>query len=110
LTNPLTAEDERNAQELREWYRNDIEVKEFIAELNSTIKEMQDGMERLETSSLKVVDRGIEDNAQLLEEKVKGLQTTVREEAQDIKDQLGEMHQSIDRLSSFAGASQTTAG
>ncbi|XP_020632577.1 uncharacterized protein LOC110069390 isoform X2 [Orbicella faveolata] len=108
LRNPLTAEDERNAQELREWYRNDIEVKEFIAELKSTTKEMQDSMERLETS-LKVVDRGIEDNTQLLEEKVGGLETTVREEAQDIKDQLGEMRQSMDRLSSFVGVSQTTA-
>jgi len=63
---------------------------------------MQDGMERLETS-LKVVDRGIE-------EKVGGLEATVREKAQDIKDGLDELHQSIDRLSSFPGASQTTAG
>jgi len=102
LRNPLTAEDERNAQELREWYKNDMEVKEFIAELKSTTKEMQDGMERLETS-LKVVDRG-------MEEKVGGLGTTVREEAQDIKDELDEIHQSIDRLSSFARSSQTTAG
>ena len=103
LKSPLTAEDERNAQELREWYRNDMEVKEFIAELKSTTKETQDGVERLETS-LKVVDRGIE-------EKVGGLETTVKEEAQDIKDQVDKMHQSIDsRLSSLAGASQTAAG
>ena len=100
LRNPLTAEDERNAQELREWYKNDMEVKESMGELKSTMKEMQDGMERR-----------IEDNTQLIEEKVEGLEATVRGEAQDIKDRLGEMHQSIDdRLSSFAGASQTTAG
>ena len=115
LRNPLTAEDERNVKELLEWYRNDMEVKESIGELKSTMKEMQDGMERLETS-LKG-DGGIEDKTQLIQEKVGGLETTmgglettVREEAQDIKDQLGEMHQSIDRLSSSAGTSQTIGG
>ena len=108
LRNPLTAEDERNVQELLKWYRNDMEVKESIGELKSTMKEMQDGMERLETS-LKG-DGGIEENTQLIQEKVGGLETTVREEVQDIKDQLGEMHQSIDRLSSSAGTSQTTGG
>ena len=66
-------------------------------------------MTRLETS-LKDVDGGIEDKTQLIQEKVGGLETAVREEAQEIKDQLGEMHQSIDRLSSSAGASQTTGG
>ena len=88
LSNPITAEDERNVQELLEWYRNDMEVKESIGELKSTMKEMQDGMERLETSL--TGDGGIEDNTQLIQEKVGGLETTVREEAQDIKDQLGE--------------------
>ena len=102
LKNPLTAEDERNVQELLEWYRNDMEVKESIGELKSTIKEMQVGMERLETS-LKGVDGGIE-------EKVGGLEAAVREESQDIKDQLGEMHQSIDKLSSSASASRTAGG
>ena len=109
LRNPLTAEDERNVQELLEWYRNDMEVKESIGELKATIEKVQDGMTRLETS-LKDVDGGIEDNTQLIQEKVGGLETTVREEAQDIKDQLGEMHQSIDRLSSSTCASQTTGG
>ena len=80
LRNPLAAEDERNVPELPEWYRNDTKVKESIEELKATI------------------------------EKLRGLETTVREEAQDIKDQLGEMHQSIDRLSSSAGASQATGG
>ena len=106
LRNPLTAEDERNVQELLEWYRNDVEVKESIEELKSTIEK---GMERLETS-LKGVDGGIEDYTQVMGNKVQCLETTVREESQDIKDQLGEMHQSIDRLSSSTGASQTTGG
>ena len=109
LKNSLTAEDERNVQELLEWYRNDMEVKESIGELKSKIDTVQDGMAHLETS-LKDVDGGIEDNRQLMQERVGDLETTVREEAQDIKDQLGEMHQSIDRLSSSAGTSQTTGG
>ena len=104
LRNPLTAEDERNVQELLQWYRNEMEVKESIGELKATIEKVQDGMARLETS-LKDVD-----NTQLIQEKVGGLETTVRAEAQDIKDQLGEMHQSIDKLSSSTGASQTTGG
>ena len=109
LRNPLTAEDERNVQELLEWYRNDMEIKESLGELKSTMKEMQDGMERLETS-LKDVDVGIENNTQVIGEKVQCLETAVREESQDIKDQLGEMHQSIDRLRSSAGISQATGG
>ena len=109
LRNPLTAEDERNVQELLEWYRNDMEVKESIGELKATIEKVQNGMTRLETS-LKDVDGGIEDNTQLIQEKVGGLETTLRAEAQDIKDQLGEVHQSIDRLRSSAGATQTTGG
>ena len=127
LNNSLTAEDERNVQELLEWYRNDVEVKESIEELKSTIKEMQDGMEHLE-SSLKGVDGGIEENSRVIEEKVQCLETAIREESQDIKDQLGrelksttqeaqrqekavrEEHQSIDRLSSSAGTSQTAGG
>ena len=88
LKNSFT-EDERNVQELlQKWYRNDMEVTESIEELKSTIKEMQDGMEHLETS-LKGVDGGIEENSRVIEEKVQCLETAVREESQDIKDQLG---------------------
>ena len=86
LRNPLTAEDERNVQELLEWYRNDVEVKESVEELKSKIEKVQDGMERLE-SSLKR-DGGIEEKTQVIGEKVQCLETAVREEAQDIKDHL----------------------
>ena len=55
LQDPLTAEDERNVEELLEWYRNDMEVKESIGELKSIIQEMHGGMGRLETG-LKRVD------------------------------------------------------
>ncbi|KAL9958883.1 hypothetical protein ACROYT_G035955 [Oculina patagonica] len=45
LKDPLTAEDERNTQELLRWYRNDMKVKESIEELKLTTHE---GIKRLE--------------------------------------------------------------
>ena len=38
LKDPLTAEDERNAKELLEWYRNDMELKKSVDELKQTIE------------------------------------------------------------------------
>jgi len=70
LKDPLTAEPERNLQELESWYKNDMEVKKAIEELK----------------------------------------TTFRQDARDIKDRLGEVHQSIDRLSSSAAGSQSGGG
>ena len=110
LKDPLTAEDERNVQELLTWYRNDIEVKESI---ETSANKMIEGMERLETS--------VREEAQDIKDQLGGelkttskgvqcLEKAVREESQVIKDQLGEMHQSIDRLSSPAGTSQTAEG
>ena len=86
LKDPLTAEDERNVQELLRRYRNDIEVKESIETLGH---KMQEGMERLETS--------VREEAQDIKDKLGGelkttsqeVQSLVREEARDIKDQLG---------------------
>ena len=43
LRNPLTAEDEKNVQELLEWYRNDMEVKEPIGELKQRLKKSRMG-------------------------------------------------------------------
>ncbi len=40
LTNPLTAEDERNVQELEWWYRNDMDLK-------GSMKKVQEQLERL---------------------------------------------------------------
>ena len=110
LKDPLTAEDERNVQELLTWYRNDFEVKESI---ETSANKMIEGMERLETS--------VREEAQDIKDQLGGelkttsqgvqcLEKAVREESQVIKDQLGEMHQSIDRLSSPAGTSQTAEG
>ena len=79
LKDPLTAEDERNVQELLDWYRKDLEITKSIEELTSTTQEVQHRMERLE-------------------EKGDYLEAAVRDEAQEIKDNLQEVHQSIDKL------------
>ena len=92
LKDPLTTEDERNIQELIRWYTNDMEVKKSIEELKVTT---QKGMERLETR----VQEGLEGTKHIME-------TAVREEAQDIKNQLGdelksstkEIQEGIERL------------
>ncbi|XP_020616757.1 E3 ubiquitin-protein ligase DZIP3-like [Orbicella faveolata] len=47
LKDPLTAEDERNVQELRRWYKNDVEVKEFI---ESSAQKTRKRMKRLKRS------------------------------------------------------------
>jgi len=47
LKDPLTAEDERNVQELLEWYRNDMEVSKSIEELKTST---QKGLKNLEAS------------------------------------------------------------
>lgn len=74
LQEPLTAEDERNVEELLIWYRNDMEVKKSIEEMKNTTDDVHEKMVRLE-SSWKVVQ------AQAHEEKFH------REEmGQDIKD------------------------
>ncbi|KAL9958884.1 hypothetical protein ACROYT_G035956 [Oculina patagonica] len=103
LKDPLTAEDERNVEELISWYRNDMEVKKSIEELKVTT---QEGMERLKTGL-----KGAQEVAKEVQEGIErvqgGLETAVREEAQDIKDQLGEMRQSIEGLSSSVHNPQT---
>jgi len=110
LKDPLTAEDERNVQELLTWYRNDIEVKESI---ETSANKMIEGMERLETS-VREEAQDIKDQLggelKTTSQGVQWLEKAVREESRVIKDQLGEMYQSIDRLSSPAGTSQTAEG
>ena len=68
LNDPLTVEDDRNVKELLHWYRNDIEIKELVVKLNSSIQDIQS----------------------TVEEKGKTLETTFHEEAQGIKNQLVE--------------------
>ena len=93
LKDPLTAEDERNVQELLTWYTNDLEVKQSVEELKVATQGMSQRMERLETS--------LENKGNYLE-----VLAVVREQGQDFKDQLSEIHQAIDRLSSKAPGGQ----
>ena len=93
LKNPLTVEDERNVQELLEWYRNDTEVKESLEELKSSTQEVQSGMERLETAAQDIKDQ--------LGEEAQDIKNQLREEAQYIKDKLGEVKH---RLSTSTGS------
>ena len=82
----LTAEDEQNVQELLRWHRNDVEVKEFI-ELSD--KKVQEGMECLRTS-IREKAQDIKDQfGEELKTTSDGIQSTVREKAQDITDQFG---------------------
>ena len=103
LTDPLTVEDERNVEELMRWYNYDVEVKKSIEDLKTTTQQVQEGIDRLGV--------GLGEKIDVIRENVQCLPTAVREEAQDIKNQLGEVHQSIvDRLSSSATSSQSAAG
>ena len=43
LTDPLTTEDERNVQELKAWYKNDIEIKNSIDEVSERISRLEVG-------------------------------------------------------------------
>ena len=63
LKDPLTEEDKRHEQELQRWYQNDTEVKEYLEKVKSSMKN--------------------------LEKEAQYVRQEVREEAQDIKDELG---------------------
>ena len=63
LKDPLTEEDKRHEQELRRWYQNDTEVKEYMEKVEFSMKH--------------------------LEKEAQYLRVEVRDEAQDIKDELG---------------------
>ena len=114
LKNPLTAEDERNIQELLRWYENEIEVKKSIVELKTNLKGVQGVIEekgKFLESAVRAEAKGVKDHfGGELKTTTQNIQCLVREEAQDIKDKLGEMHQSIDSLGSSAGSSQATGG
>ena len=77
LTDPLTQTDERNVDELKRWYENDIEVKKVLGELKVAT---QEGMAHLET---------------VLGRKVKTTELKLRKEVEDIKDQLRKMQQAV---------------
>ena len=122
LTDPMTTEDERNVQELIRWYANDMEVKKLIEELKVPTKEGMEGLETslqgvqgaVATAATEKVQGGIERLETSVQEGFQktthALERAVQEEAQDIKGQLGQLHQSIDRLGSLAGGPQAAGG
>lgn len=71
LADPLTAEDERNIQELLRWYENDTDVKKSMMELKNAT---QEGMERLE-----ILLQGIQEVLEVVTENVKCLWREVRD-------------------------------
>ena len=91
LKDPLTLEDERNAQELDLWYSDDMEVKKSIERLHSASKDVREATEE--------VREGIE-----------RLEIGLEEKTDQLKDQLGEVHQSLERLSSMTASTQSAAG
>ena len=48
LKDPLTAEDERNIQELQEWYKKDKDIKKSLDQLVDTTQKGKDSIERME--------------------------------------------------------------
>ncbi|XP_068753889.1 E3 ubiquitin-protein ligase DZIP3-like [Montipora capricornis] len=105
LKEPLTAEDERNVEELLSWYKSDIDVKKSLDELKVITKEGMDqlkGVRGLLEEKIPMI--------QAIEEKLQGLETAYQEDAQVTKDKLAELHQLIDSLGSTSGSSNLIAG
>ena len=71
-------------------------------ELKNTTQEVQEGIDNL--------GKELGEKTDVISENVQSLQTTVHEEAKDLKHQLEEIHQSIDRLNSSAAGSQSAGG
>ena len=44
LTDPLTTEDEQNVQELKAWYKSDMEIKKSIGEFSEQISRLKVGL------------------------------------------------------------------
>ena len=44
MKDPLTAEDERNVQELKAWYKSDMEIKKSIEEVSEGIIRLEVGL------------------------------------------------------------------
>ncbi len=95
LKAPLTAEDERNVQELLKWYEKDTDVKQSLEKFKTST---QEGLERLETS-LKGVQSEQKEIKDVMVERVQFLETAVREATQDTKDQLkGELKSTTQKV------------
>ena len=79
LRDPLTAENERNVQELLSWYINDVKVKEYIETLREDMKVVREDAQDIKDHL-----------AEELKSRTEETHCLVREEAQGIKDYLGE--------------------
>lgn len=91
LKNPLTQKDERNVDELKRGYENDIEAKKAVEELKVAT---QEGMAHLETA----LGRKVETTELRLREHFQ----TVVEMQEDIKDQLWKLQHAMVNPSSTA--------
>ena len=115
LKDPLTAEDERNVEELMSWYRKEMEVKKSVDELKSTTQKGVERLEKLEVKGRRLVMAVREESQKMkahlgeqldattgefregmgrletsLKEKGQNVEMAVREESQKMKDHLGE--------------------
>ena len=95
---------ERTARAIEQTVRKEAHgIKDQLGEeLNDKTHKVQEGMERLEKS--------LKDGQGDLERTTHATKETVREEAKDIKDQLGAVHHSIERLSTSVDNSHATGG
>ena len=102
LKDPLTQEDERNEQELQRWYRNDTEVKEYLEKVESSMKYLEKEAQYL-GQELRDEAQDIKDElggkVESAAQEVQRLRRELRDEAQDIKDRLNV----VDRPNSSAG-------
>ena len=92
LKDPLTEEDKRHEQELQRWYQNDTEVKEYLEKVKSSMKNLEKEAQYLR-QEVREEAQDIKDElggkVESTAQQVQRLGQEVREEAQDIKDELG---------------------
>ena len=84
LKDPLTEEDKRHEQELRQWYQNDTEVKEYLEKVESSMNHLEKEAQYLRQE--------VREEAQDIKElggKVESTAQQVQRLGQDIKDELG---------------------
>ena len=89
LKDPLTEEDKRNEQELQCWYQNDTEVKEYFEKVESSVKHLEKYLEHEVREQAQEIKDELGGKVESTVQEVQHLGQELRDEAQDIKDQLG---------------------
>ena len=89
LKDPLTEEDKRNEQELQCWYQNDTEVKEYLEKVESKVKNLEKCLEHKVREQAQEIKDELGGKVESTAQEVQHLGQELRDEAQDIKDQLG---------------------